>query len=33
VSITADIYGHLTLETKRAAVERLRSIFAAGGGT
>jgi integrase len=33
VSITADIYGHLTLETKRAAVERLGSIFAAGGGT
>jgi integrase len=33
VSITADIYGHLTLETKRAAVERLGRIFAVGGGT
>jgi len=33
VSITADIYGHLTLETKREAVNRLGSIFAAGGGS
>lgn len=33
VSITADIYGHLTLDTKREAVNRLGSIFnsAAGG--
>jgi integrase len=32
VSITADIYGHLTLDTKREAANRLGGIFAATGG-
>jgi hypothetical protein len=32
VAITGDIYGHLTIETKREAVNRLGSIYADSGG-
>jgi integrase len=32
VSVTGDIYGHLTLETKREAANRLGAIFEAAGG-